>query len=83
MSPPGADIARGTAPGHLRGNRDLIENPQAATWAPSTGLEAMNTTGWHDGRTTMVLTALARLSANENDANLLADVRQWANVTAA
>ena len=75
--------AWGEAVRNLRGNRQLIEDIQAGTWAPGTGLDGFNTSGWPEGRAKMVLHVLARISPDDVIAALPNDLQGWVNATAA
>ena len=58
FSPSSADYAWGRALQQLRGMGLLIEDLAAGTWAPRSGLDAIRTEGWPDGRVGMVMRVL-------------------------
>lgn len=57
---PAANSAWGDAVRQLRATGLLVENLQANTWAPGTGLGGIDTSGWADGRARMVLEMIRR-----------------------
>ena len=66
-----------------RGNGRLIEDLAAGTWAPGTGLEAFDTTGWPEGRAGFVVKALRKLDIDATMNAAPDEVRDWiANVAA-
>ena len=54
--------AWGAAVRNHRGNDRLIEDLKSGTWAPGSGLETIETTGWPDGRAGFVLEALRSIN---------------------
>jgi len=78
------NAAWGAAVRNLRGNGRLIEDPSGGTWAPGSGLEAIDTTGWPDGRASFVLHALSGIDLTSAVSALPNEVQQWvADVAAA
>ena len=71
----------GPALSGLRGRGRLFEDLAQGTWALGTGTEAIDTTGWPDGRASFVVNVLRRLHAStQTDAIILtlpANVQQW------
>jgi hypothetical protein len=65
----------------LRGRERLIENLQQNTWASGTGIDAIDTRGWADGRAGFVVNVLRRLqAATQMDAIVLqlpTPIRKW------
>jgi hypothetical protein len=80
---PAADNAWGAALTHLRGNHLLIEDSQANTWAPSPGLEVLQTDGWPDGRARMVVSVLLRRDERDVLQGLPEAVQRWVDGAAA
>lgn len=78
------DAAWGAAVRNHRGNGRLIEDLQGGTWAPGSGLEAIYTAGWPEGRAGFVLAALSSIDLATVQNSLPDDVQQWvANAAAA
>jgi len=77
------DFAARTTPGwnaaitNHRGNGRLIEDLAARTWAPGTGLEDFDTTGWPEGRARFVIDALRNLDINATVNAAPDEVRDW------
>jgi len=67
----------GAAVRNHRGNRRLIEDLQGGTWAPSAGLEAIDTTGWPDGRAGFALEALRSIDLGAAVNSLPDDIQRW------
>ena len=78
-----ANYAWGNAVQQLRGMGLLIEDLSARTWAPGSGLNAIHTEGWPDGRVGMVMQALRRRDPEEIVRTLPESVRGWINAEAA
>ena len=78
-----ANYAWGNAVRQLRGMGLLIEDLSAGTWAPGSGLNAIHTEGWPDGRVGMVMKALRRRAPEEIARTLPENVREWINAEAA
>ena len=78
-----ANVEWGRAVRQLRGTGLLIENLAAGTWAPGSGLGAIQTEGWPDGRVGMVMEVLRRRNAEKIIRALPATVRDWINAEAA
>ena len=67
-----------------RGNGRLVEDTANGTWALGTGLDAINTTGWPDGRVGFVLEALKNINLSIATTSLPDDIQEWiADVAAA
>ena len=80
---PRADHAWGQAVRQLRGNGHLIEDLDSRTWAPGSGLDAIHTEGWPDGRAGVVMRALHRRGDEEIVQALPPAVRGWIDDAAA
>jgi len=65
---PTVNSAWGDAVRQLRATGLLIENLQANTWAPGTGLDSIDTSGWADGRARVVLEVIRRTNINIDEA---------------
>ena len=83
FSPSSADYAWGRALQQLRGMGLLIEDLAAGTWAPGSGLDAIRTEGWPDGRVGMVMRVLSQRVAEEVVRTLPENFREWINAEAA
>ena len=67
-----------------RGNGRLIEDLGSNTWTPGSGLEAVDTRGWPDGRAGFVLDALKNIDIGTAATSLPSEIQQWiANAAAA
>jgi hypothetical protein len=71
------NAAWGSAVQNHRGNGRLIENLQSGTWAPGTGLEAIETKSWPDGRAGFVLEALTSIDLGTAVNSLPDDIQWW------
>lgn len=71
------DSAWGSAVRNHRGNGRLIEDIQNDTWAPGSGLEAIDTSGWPDGPAHFVLDALKHIDLQTVRKSLPSDIQQW------
>ncbi|CUA90575.1 Methyltransferase domain [Chelatococcus sambhunathii] len=71
------NAAWGAAVRNHRGNGRLIEDSQMGTWTPGSGLEAIDTTGWPDGRAAFVLEALRTIDLSRRMETLPDDVQRW------
>ena len=60
-----------------RGNGRLFEDTANGTWAPGTGLDAIYTAGWPDGRVGFVLEALKNIDLGVATTSLPDDIREW------
>lgn len=60
-----------------RGNGRLVEDLAAGTWAPGTGLETFETSGWPDGRAAFVLEALSTLKLDQTVEQLPGEIQRW------
>ena len=78
-----ADYAWGKALQQLRATGLLIEDLAAGTWAPGSGLDAIRTEGWPDGRVGMVMRVLSQRAADEVVRTLPDNFREWINAEAA
>jgi hypothetical protein len=67
----------GAALSNHRGNGRLIEDFAAGTWAPGTGLEVFETSGWPDGRAAFVLEALSTLKLDQTVEQLPGEIQRW------
>ena len=83
FSPSSADYAWGRALQQLRGMGLLIEDIAAGTWVPESGLDAIRTEGWPDGRVGMVMRVLRQRVAEELVRTLPDNFREWINAEAA
>jgi hypothetical protein len=77
------NAAWGAAVRNHRGNGRLIEDIQLDTWGPGTGLDAIDTSGWPDGRAVFVLDALESIKLDAAVKSLPADIQQWVTNAAA
>ena len=84
-SPPqsSSNYAWGRAVRRLRATGRLIEDLAAGTWGPGSGLDAIHTEGWPDGRVGMVMDVLRRRNAEEIIRTLPDSYRDWINAEAA
>ena len=80
---PSAKSAWGSAVRQLRGMGLLIEDLSAGTWAPGSGLNAIHTEGWPDGRVSMVTETMRHRDDEEIVRTLPENVREWINAEAA
>src|SRR6266849_4501404 len=71
------NAAWGTAVRNHRGNGRLIEKLERGTWAAGSGLEAIDTSGWPDGRARFVLDALKRIDLGTATNSLPNDIQRW------
>jgi hypothetical protein len=71
------NVAWGAAVRNHRGNGRLIDDSQEGTWTPGPGLEAIDTTGWPDGRAAFVLAALQTIDLSRTMSTLPDDVQRW------
>jgi hypothetical protein len=55
----------------------LIEDPSSGTWSPGSGLEAIDTTGWPDGRASFVLHALSEIDLTSAMNALPNEIQRW------
>ena len=78
-----ANLAWGTAVRQLRGTGLLVEDRSAGSWAPGSGLDAIHTEGWPDGRVGMVMQAMRRRGDEEIVRTLPTNIRDWINAEAA
>lgn len=78
------NTAWGGAVRNHRGNGRLVEDTANGTWAPGTGLDAIDTTGWPDGRAGFVLETLENINLGLATTSLPDDIQEWiADVAAA
>jgi hypothetical protein len=80
---PRADRTWGSAVTAHRGNGRLVENLAAGTWAPGSGLDAIDTTGWPDGRAGMLMRVLPHIATDAVISAMPAEIRGWINAAAA
>jgi hypothetical protein len=67
-----------------RGNGRLIEDLGSNTWTSGSGLEAVDTRGWPDGRAGFVLDTLKNIHLGTAATSLPSEIQQWiANAAAA
>lgn len=71
------NTAWGAALRNHRGNGRLVEDLQRVTWAPGSGLDAIDTSGWPDGRSVFVFDALKSISLDAAVNSLPAEIQQW------
>ena len=67
----------GTAVRNHRGNGRLTEDTNSGTWAPGLGLEAIDTSGWPDGRAKFVLDLLKSIDLATAVSVLPNEVQRW------
>ncbi|RWK68266.1 N-6 DNA methylase [Mesorhizobium sp.] len=77
------NTAWGAAVRNHRGNGRLIEDLQTVTWASGPGLDAIDTSGWPDGRAAFVFDALESINLDAAVNSLPADIQQWVTNAAA
>ncbi len=78
-----ANRAWGAAVTHLRANGLLVEDLSQGTWAPGTGLEALQTEGWPDGRAAWVLARVDQYGMTELKKALPSEALRWVDDIAA
>jgi hypothetical protein len=71
------NAAWGSAVRNHRGDSRLIEKLESSTWEAGSGLEAIDTSGWVDGRARFVLDALKRIDLGTATNSLPTDIQQW------
>ena len=71
------NTAWGAAVRNHRGNGRLIENLQDKTWAPGSGLDAIDTSGWPDGRARFVLEELQNIDLDAATNSLPGEIQDW------
>lgn len=71
------NTAWGGALRNHRGNGRLVEDLERGTWASGPGLDAIDTSGWPDGRAGFVFGALENINLDAAVDSLPADIRQW------
>jgi hypothetical protein len=67
----------GAAVRNHRGNGRLVEDLQRVTWAPGSGLDTVDTSGWPDGRSAFVFDALDSINLDSAVTSLPADIQHW------
>jgi hypothetical protein len=78
------NAAWGAAVRNHRGNDRLLEDVSSETWAPGSGLETIDTTGWPDGRARYILDLLDSVDLTAAVTALPNEIQQWvADATAA
>lgn len=75
--------AWGQAVRQLRGTGHLIEDASSQTWAPGNGLDAIDTSGWPEGRVQFVMDVLRQRNVEELIVTLPSTVQEWINAKAA
>ena len=80
---PRADRTWGSAVTAHRGNGRLVENLTAGTWAPGSGLDAIDTAGWPDGRAGMLMRVLPHIATDAVISAMPAEIRGWIDAAAA
>ncbi|MFU0505625.1 Eco57I restriction-modification methylase domain-containing protein [Pseudaminobacter sp. NGMCC 1.201702] len=73
----------GTAVANHRGNGRLIEDMAAGTWAPGSGLDAFDTSGWPDGRAGFVLETVGAMDLETAVTSMPDEIRGWIRDAAA
>jgi hypothetical protein len=71
------NTAWGAALRNHRGNGRLVEDLQHGTWAPGPGLDAIDTSGWPEGRAGFVFGAMENINLDAAVDSLPADIQQW------
>jgi hypothetical protein len=77
------NVAWGAAVRNHRGNARLVEDLQGGIWAPGSGLDAVDTTGWPDGRAGFVWAALGSIDFATAMNSLPDEMQQWITGAAA
>jgi hypothetical protein len=77
------NAAWGAAVRNHRGNARLIEDLQGGTWAPGSGLDAIDTAGWPDGRAGFVWVAFGSIDFGMAMNSLPDEMQQWITDAAA
>ena len=80
---PRVDRTWGSAVTGHRGNGRLVENLTAGTWAPGSGLDAIDTAGWPDGRAGMLMRVLPHIATDAVISAMPAEIRGWIDAAAA
>jgi hypothetical protein len=80
---PRVDRTWGSAVTAHRGNGRLVENLTAGTWAPGSGLDAIDTAGWPDGRAGMLMRVLPHIATDAVISAMPAEIRGWIDAAAA
>jgi N-6 DNA Methylase len=77
------NAAWGTSVRNHRGNGRLVEDLTRGTWAPGSGLEAVDTAGWPEGRVGFVMETLKSIDLGTAVNSLPDEVQQWIDDAAA
>ena len=80
---PRVDRTWGSAVTAHRGNGRLVENLTAGTWAPGSGLDAIDTAGWPDGRAGMLMRVLPHIATDAVISAMPVEIRGWIDAAAA
>jgi hypothetical protein len=80
---PRVDRTWGSAVTAHRGNGRLVENLAVGTWAPGSGLDAIDTAGWPDGRAGMLMRVLPHIATDAVISAMPAAIRGWIDAAAA
>jgi hypothetical protein len=80
---PRVDRTWGSAVTAHRGNGRLVENLAVGTWAPGSGLDAIDTAGWPDGRAGMLMRVLPHIATDAVISAMPAEIRGWIDAAAA
>ena len=80
---PRVDRTWGSAVTAHRGNGRLVENLAVGTWAPGSGLDAIDTAGWPDGRAGMLMRVLPLIATDAVISAMPAEIRGWIDAAAA
>jgi len=78
-----SNTAWGAAVRAHRGSGRLIEDLQGGTWAPGIGLEAIDTSGWPDGRAIFVFRAFESINLDAAVDSLPDEIKHWVSNAAA
>ena len=73
----------GAAVRNHRGNGRLIEDLERVTWAPGSGLDAVDTSGWPDGRSAFVFDVLESINLDAAVTSLPGEIQHWVSNAAA
>ncbi len=71
------NAAWGAAVRNHRGNDRLLEDVSSGTWAPGSGLETIDTTGWPDGRARYILDLLNSIDLTAVVTALPNEIQRW------
>lgn len=71
------NAAWGAAVRNHRGNDRLLEDVSSGTWAPGSGLETIDTTGWPDGRARYILDLLTSIDLTAAVTAMPNEIQRW------